>query len=48
MKGNYVLSLNKVDYFLVKNNVSIQIKFNERGIDNIKIDGVTKDMGAKK
>lgn len=48
VKGNYVLSLNKIDYFLVKNNVSIQIKFNEKGIDNIKVDGVTKDMGAKK
>jgi len=48
VKGNYVLSLNKVDYFLAKNNISIEIKFNEEGIDNIKIDGVTKDMGAKK
>lgn len=48
VKGNYVLSLNNLDYFLVKNNVSIQIKFNEKGIDNIKVDGVTKDMGAKK
>lgn len=48
VKGNYVLSLNNIDYFLVKNNVSIQIKFKEDGIDNIKIDGVTKDMGAKK
>jgi hypothetical protein len=48
VKGNYVLSLNNIDYFLVKNNISIQIKFNEDGIENIKIDGVTKDMGAKK
>jgi len=48
VKGNYVLSLNNIDYFLVKNNVSIQIKFKKDGIDNIKIDGVTKDMGAKK
>jgi hypothetical protein len=48
VKGNYVLSLNNIDYFLVKNNISIQIKFNENGIENIKIDGVTKDMGAKK
>lgn len=47
VKGNYVLSLNNIDYFLVKNNVSIQIKFNEDGIENIKIDGVSKDMGAK-
>ncbi len=47
VKGNYVLSLNKIDYFLVKNNISIKIMFNEEGIDNIKIDGVTKDMGAK-
>ncbi|WP_338324816.1 hypothetical protein [Pseudoalteromonas phenolica] len=36
VKGDYVLSLNKTDYFLVKNNVSIQIKFKEDGIDNIK------------
>lgn len=48
VRGNYVLSLNNTDYFLVKNNISIQVKFNEDGIENIKIDGVTKDMGAKK
>lgn len=48
VKGNYVLTLNNTDYFFVRNNISIEVKFNEKGIDNIKIDGVTKDMGAKK
>ncbi|MEC4090657.1 hypothetical protein [Pseudoalteromonas rubra] len=47
VKGDYVLRLNDIDYFLVRNNLSVTIKFTEQGIDNIKLDGVTKNMGTK-
>ncbi|RZM78109.1 hypothetical protein [Pseudoalteromonas rubra] len=47
VKGDYVLRLDDIDYFLVRNNLSVTIKFTEQGIDNIKLDGVTKNMGTK-
>ena len=49
VKGNYVISLDNKDYFFARSNISIIIKFNPdgNGIDNIAIDGVTKDMGTK-
>ncbi|WP_442960205.1 hypothetical protein [Pseudoalteromonas sp. A25] len=45
--GGYLLTFNKVDYFLARPNISIEVSFTEDGIDNIKLDGVTKDMGIK-
>ncbi|MEI5639257.1 MULTISPECIES: hypothetical protein [unclassified Pseudoalteromonas] len=47
VKGNYVLSVNGIDYFFARDNVSITLSFKDQGIDNIKVDGVTKDMGTK-
>ncbi len=48
VKGNYLLTFNNVDYFLARSNVSIEISFTTEGIDNVKLDGVTKDMGIRK
>ncbi len=47
VKGDYVISLDNRDYFFARNNISIVIKFDNEGIKNIAIDGVTKDMGTK-
>ncbi|MCG9711119.1 hypothetical protein L1D46_20335 [Pseudoalteromonas sp. Isolate3] len=47
VKGDYVISLDNRDYFFSRNNISIVIKFDNDGIKNIAIDGVTKDMGTK-
>ncbi|KJZ01597.1 hypothetical protein [Pseudoalteromonas piscicida] len=47
VKGNYVLTVNGIDYFFARDNVSITLSFEEDGIKNIKVDGVTKDMGTK-
>ncbi|WP_308360393.1 hypothetical protein [Pseudoalteromonas xiamenensis] len=47
VKGNYVLSLDGVDYFLMKNNVSITFNFEHRGLTSVRLEGVTKDMGTK-
>ena len=45
--GNYQLTFNKIDYFLARPNISVEISFTEEGIGSIKLDGVTKDMGMK-
>ncbi|CAH9059686.1 hypothetical protein PSECIP111951_03062 [Pseudoalteromonas holothuriae] len=45
--GNYLLTFNKRDYFLARPNVSVEVSFNQDGIDRVKLDGVTKDMGIK-
>jgi hypothetical protein len=47
VKGDYVLNLDGIDYFLMLNNISVTLNFSENGIENISIDGVTKDMGTK-
>ncbi|MFC3033371.1 hypothetical protein ACFOEE_12660 [Pseudoalteromonas fenneropenaei] len=47
VKGDYVLTLNGIDYFLARNNISITITFNQQGVEDVKLDGVTKDMGTK-
>ena len=47
VKGNYVISLDNRDYFFARNNISIVIKFDDNGISNLVLDGVTKDMGTK-
>ena len=46
VKANYVLSVNGIDYFFARDNVSITLSFKDEGIENIKVDGVTKDMGT--
>ncbi len=48
VKGDYVLSLNGTDYFLLRNNISITVKFDESGVSSISLDGVTKDVGTRK
>lgn len=48
VKGNYVLSLDGVDYFLMKNNISITFNFEHRGLTSVRLEGVTKDMGTKR
>ncbi|MBQ4838882.1 MULTISPECIES: hypothetical protein [Pseudoalteromonas] len=48
VKGNYILTLNKVDYFLSRNNVSIDVYFEESGVKYVRLDGVTRNMGTKK
>ncbi|MEJ6474517.1 hypothetical protein [Pseudoalteromonas piscicida] len=47
VKGNYVLTVNGIDYFFARDNVSITLSFDDDGIENVKVDGVTKDMGTK-
>ncbi|MCF2857851.1 hypothetical protein L1286_10240 [Pseudoalteromonas sp. SMS1] len=48
VKGDYILTLNNVDYFLSRNNVSIDVHFEESGIKAVRLDGVTRNMGTKK
>ncbi|NOU52452.1 hypothetical protein HG263_18165 [Pseudoalteromonas sp. JBTF-M23] len=45
--GSYLLTFNKVDYFLARPNISIEVSFTQSGIANVKLDGVTKDMSIK-
>ncbi|WP_440053715.1 hypothetical protein ACSLBF_12505 [Pseudoalteromonas sp. T1lg65] len=45
--GDYVLSVDGIDYFFTRSNVSITLSFSQDGIDNVKVDGVKKDMGTK-
>lgn len=47
VKGNYILTVNGIDYFFARDNVSITLTFDEDGIEGIKVDGVNKDMGTK-
>lgn len=48
VKGNYIMTLDGREYFLARNNISVEIDFNDEGIAQIAIDGVTKNMGTKK
>ncbi|MDK1287034.1 hypothetical protein [Pseudoalteromonas umbrosa] len=48
VKGNYVLTLNNVDYFLSRNNVSIDVHFDDSGVKHVRLEGVTRSMGTKK
>ncbi|KZN63668.1 hypothetical protein [Pseudoalteromonas luteoviolacea] len=48
VRGDYILTLNNVDYFLSRNNVSIDVHFEESGIKSVRLDGVTRNMGTKK
>ncbi len=47
VKGDYVLSVNDMDYFFIRNSASITVKFDKDGVRSIAVDGVTKDMGTK-
>ncbi|MBQ4833083.1 hypothetical protein J8L70_07510 [Pseudoalteromonas sp. MMG010] len=48
VKGDYVINLNERSYFFTRSNASIVINFDKQGIQNIAINGVTKNMGTKK
>ena len=47
VKGNYVITLNGIDYFFARNNITIDVVFNESDIKHIKLEGVIKNMGTK-
>lgn len=47
VKGSYVLTLNGIDYFFARNNISIDVIFEDNGIKYIKLEGVIKNMGTK-
>lgn len=48
VRGDYVLTINDNDYFLLGKNATIKFVFNENGIDYIAPVGITRDMGKKK
>lgn len=48
VRGDYVLTINDNDYFLLGKNATIKFVFNEDGIDYITPVGITRDMGKKK
>jgi hypothetical protein len=47
VKGNYVLNLNGIEYLFDRNNISIDVTFDNDNIKNIKLEGVIKNMGTK-
>ncbi|CCQ09368.1 Predicted secreted protein [Pseudoalteromonas luteoviolacea B = ATCC 29581] len=47
VKGDFILNVDGIDYFLLLNNVSIDFHFKNDGIDMIKLEGVTKDRGTR-
>ena len=47
VKGNYVLTLNGTEYFFERNNISIDVVFDNADIKHIKLEGVIKNMGTK-
>jgi len=45
VKGDYILSINKVDYFFQQNLAQITFLFNEDGIEEIEVDGMVASLG---
>lgn len=45
VKGDYVLSVNNVDYFFKQNLAQIKFKFDSDGIDSIDVDGMVASIG---
>lgn len=45
VKGDYILSVNNVDYFFQQNLAQITLLFNDEGIEGIEVDGMVASLG---
>lgn len=45
VKGDYILSVNNVDYFFQQNLAQITFQFDEKGIKEVEVDGMIASLG---
>lgn len=48
VKGNYVVSIDGVDYFFTSSIGQIEFMLTDKGIKGIEVQGLVKDIGAKR